>query len=460
MNKAIIIIIISLFAFTNLNAQVLSPNLVQNPSFEVFSSCPLGTDELYLATHWWGFSTEYYNACGLPGTFSVPLNVGGFQNAHTGVAYAACAIYENNNYRETIKTILSDSLIANKRYCTKFYISLAEYTYIWSPTAYVLLDSIGMLITKDSVQDNTLPIFNNGIKVQNDIFNIDTINWSKITNTFISNGGEQYLTIGNFDNFIINYPSNLSGRTYIYIDDVSVCECSFAFSLGNDTTLCEGETLVLNPNMPNAIYKWQDSSHVATYTVTKAGTYWVRAYFPDYGITTSDTIIINYLPLPIINLGSDYKLCQGDTITLNATINKGSYLWQDGSTSPISKITQLGYYWVKVTDTTTKCSSTDNINVTYSNCNPINIPNSFTPNGDGLNDEFKIVTLAEFSEFKMIIYNRWGELLFESTDKNKGWDGTFKGKFVPYGVYVYLVTGIIKDTNEQIKRNGTVTLLR
>ncbi len=104
----------------------------------------------------------------------------------------------------------------------------------------------------------------------------------------------------------------------------------------------------------------------------------------------------------------------------------------------------------------------DSIKIYVENCDSsdIYIPNAFTPNGDGLNDVFKIETLAEFSEFHLYIYDRWGEELFESNDKNKGWDGIYKGKLVPNGVYVYLVKAIIKDTNEYIKRNGTVTVVR
>ena len=125
------------------------------------------------------------------------------------------------------------------------------------------------------------------------LFRSDTINWFKISNSFISDGGEKYLTIGNFDNIII-WPAGKYGQVYVYIDDVSVCECSFEFSLGKDTILCDGESLTLNPNMPNASYTWQDGSHASSYTVTQGGTYWVRAYFADYGITTSASINVTY----------------------------------------------------------------------------------------------------------------------------------------------------------------------
>ena len=386
--KKISIILLLLIAFAKVDGQVLGPNLINNPSFEDYYSCPTFSTQLYLCKYWWGYSTEYYNTCAtISSNASVPLNGAGFQNAHKGDAYTGACFYNNTNliydYRERMKTKLSDSLIKNKRYCTNLYISLAEFTYNSFFTNNIVLDSVGLLFTKDSVPDNDTAFSCKGIKIQNNIFNIDTINWRRKSNSFIANGGEKYLTIGNFDNNI-NWSNS---AIYVYIDDVSVCECSFEFNLGKDTTLCDGETIILNPNMPNAIYTWQDSSHTSTYTVTKPGIYWLRAYFPDYGITTSDTIEI-----------------------------------------------------IK--------------------CNSINIPNAFTPNADGKNDVFKIETIKEIIDFKLIIYNRWGELIYESTDINKGWDGTYKGKTVPQGVYVYILTGIIKDTGEQIKRTGSVTLLR
>ena len=378
--------------------QIIGTNLVQNPSFEQYSFCPSMINQ-DMVDYWWGASTEYYNTCATPGGVSVPFNFNGFQYAHTGVAYIGFIIYANyttpTDYREAKKTKLSDSLIANKRYCTNYYLSLSECSYS-CPCNYILLDSIGMLFTNDSIPDIDTPIIiNNGIKIQKSIFNIDTSSWFKISNSFIANGGEQYLTIGNFDNSI-NWPAGKIGMTYVYVDDVSVCECSFKFSLGNDTTLCIGETMQLKVSMPNAIYTWQDGSHSSTYKVTQAGTYWVRAYFADYNITTYDTINVMY------------KDC----------------------------------------DTTEKIVP------------DIYIPNSFTPNGDGKNDLFKVVSLYEFSEFKLTIFNRWGDMVFESEDINKGWDGTYKGKFVTYGVYVYQLTATIKDTGEQRKITGRVTVVR
>ena len=348
-----IVIILLLFYGLNTKEQVLiGSNLVNNPSFEEYDTCPTNLMQLNRALYWWGFSTEYYNSCAISTSdVSVPLNGFGFQNAHTGVAYAGCGIYTNYYYyKEAIKTKLKDSLIASKRYCTNFYISLAEYTF-WQP--FVYLDSIGMFFTKVTVQDTTLPILSNGNKVQNSITNIDTLNWFKISNSFIANGGEHYLTIGNFDS-IVNWTNDF--QTYVYIDDVAVCECSFQFNLGKDTTLCNGETLQLKVNMPNATYIWQDGSTDSTYTVTQAGTYWVKAYFAEYVITTYDTINIMYKPAPPTPI---VTLITGDSLYSSANNNNQWYCNDTiitGATNQTYLPTTIGYYYVMVTDSN-GCSS-------------------------------------------------------------------------------------------------------
>lgn len=90
-------------------------------------------------------------------------------------------------------------------------------------------------------------------------------------------------------------------------------------------------------------------------------------------------------------------------------------------------------------------------------------PNAFSPNGDGINDEF-MVTLSNYGFFRLLIFDRWGEKLFETNDPFDGWNGTFKGKLLNPGVYVYYVdvSFDIEETPDDYKkyRKGSVTLLR
>ena len=85
------------------------------------------------------------------------------------------------------------------------------------------------------------------------------------------------------------------------------------------------------------------------------------------------------------------------------------------------------------------------------------IPDAFTPNGDGINDTFGIAGEA-IKNFSMRIYNRWGELLFESDDASKQWDGNYQGKKVPQGVYVYQLSAQAA-TGERAAKKGTVTVV-
>lgn len=86
------------------------------------------------------------------------------------------------------------------------------------------------------------------------------------------------------------------------------------------------------------------------------------------------------------------------------------------------------------------------------------IPNAFTPNGDGLNDTFG-ATGEGISEYRMLIFNRWGNLVFESDNISKQWDGTYKGEKAELGVYVYKITAK-GPKSYTVKKEGSVTLVQ
>lgn len=130
--------------------------------------------------------------------------------------------------------------------------------------------------------------------------------------------------------------------------------------LGNDTTLCAGETLVLDATLPGgATYLWQDGSTAATYTVDAAGTYTVTVSRNNCDVTES--ITVGYNPLPVVDLGADQSICAGEQTTLNATTAGASYLWQDGSTNATLVADAVGTYTVDVT--VNGCTSSDAVEV-------------------------------------------------------------------------------------------------
>jgi len=166
---------------------------------------------------------------------------------------------------------------------------------------------------------------------------------------------------------------------------------------------------------------------------------------------------------PSVNLGSDTTICPGsEPITLSDNINAentlATWTWSTGQTTPSITIVAPGKYYVTVH--MNGCGSTDTITV-LNDCY-MDIPNVFTPNGDGLNDYFyprQLLTKGLIS-FKMDIYNRWGQLVFETTTLDgAGWDGKLNGVDQPEGVFVYVIDAKFKDGQKE-HHNGNVTLLR
>lgn len=158
---------------------------------------------------------------------------------------------------------------------------------------------------------------------------------------------------------------------------------------------------------------------------------------------------------------NDTNICNGNEITLNANINKFNdddptlpsskinYLWtsRDGSISFVEtdtlKIKQPGFYKVRVF---TSCGSIEKeVEVKINYCEPSHfIPNAFTPNGDGLNDTYNIY-IETYNNFLLKIYNRWGEIIFESSNPSNGWDGSYKGEVCENGIYTSFI--IINNKN-------------
>jgi gliding motility-associated-like protein len=226
-------------------------------------------------------------------------------------------------------------------------------------------------------------------------------------------------------------------------------------NLGTDKTLCEDETTTLDATNTSATYQWQDNSTNPTYNVTAAGNYFVTV--TKDGCVAKDTVTINYNLKPRFSLGADMQICVGTTITLDPKIDNVSYLWQDGSTQKIFTARQAGLY--KLTATNFCGSTTNQINLLQGVCE-FYIPNSFTPNNDGKNDVFRAGYGDNVIEYEMQIFNRYGQLLFVTKDKNRGWDGSVNGTKQPQGAYTWVIQYRIRQTVQPNVMQGTLLLLR
>jgi gliding motility-associated-like protein len=226
--------------------------------------------------------------------------------------------------------------------------------------------------------------------------------------------------------------------------------------LGNDTTLCDGQSLLLDATITSATYLWQDNSTAATLTVTSAGTYWVEV---TDGCAERDTVFVNYNPVPQVDLGNDTAICIGEMIVLDATTPSATYLWQDNTTNPTYSATAGVVYSVAVI--VDGCAGHDTLSVADAHCGcHLAVANAFTPNGDGHNDIFAPILDCSPSEYTFSVFNRWGHVIFETNDPELGWDGTFKGREMPIGAYTYLVRYTHVSEPEPGVAAGNVTLLR
>lgn len=235
-------------------------------------------------------------------------------------------------------------------------------------------------------------------------------------------------------------------------------------TLPEDTAMCEGNTMLLNAqNNVYTNYLWNNASTQAQISVKQTGIYNVLA-FNNYCFVR-DTCKVSFHQSP-----DDIILCQEDTVCFklndSCTLSvKGLYidkiLWDNGDTS--QKVKANNTNWHTVTITSEKgCWTIDSIQPTQSCETYVWVPSAFSPNGDGLNDIFKAYG-NQLSEFRMVIYNRWGEQIFESNSVDKGWDGTFRNSKCDLDVYAWYIE-FREDKGTNIGRrsilSGTVTLMK
>jgi gliding motility-associated-like protein len=227
-------------------------------------------------------------------------------------------------------------------------------------------------------------------------------------------------------------------------------------NLGNDKTLCEGISLNLDATYLNASYLWQNGSTNPIYTVSQQGLYFVEVNYN--GCKKSDSITISYNPKPRFSLGPDQLICQGISTLLSPALDPAWLLsWQDGTVNSTYTVTQPGIY--SLTATNTCGSGFDEVLFSNGLCK-VFIPSAFTPNGDGDNDLFKALGTELITEFHLKVFNRYGQIVFETNDKNKGWDGKLSGQPSPAGGFVYILSYKDINSTELKMLKGSFILIR
>jgi gliding motility-associated-like protein len=171
----------------------------------------------------------------------------------------------------------------------------------------------------------------------------------------------------------------------------------------------------------------------------------------------STSLIVNVIPTP--QLREDTTLCTNELLNLSANATGTSYLWSTGDTTAVISVpapeTTTNY---SVTVDNYGCKGTDSVLITI-NC-VFGLPSAFSPNGDGKNDLLHPLG-SLLSEYQMIIYNRWGQEVYNRKTNNllEGWDGLFNGEPQETGVYVFIFNGTFVS-GETFSKTGNITLVR
>jgi gliding motility-associated-like protein len=277
--------------------------------------------------------------------------------------------------------------------------------------------------------------------------------------------GSSYFLNSLGDNIPVDY---YMGNVKIY-NEVS-------FILDPYREACEGDDISLIPQLQSSngevSYLWTypggdtSSQRIQTLNniqIIQSGVYYLSV--TDTAQCQAEaTVEVMVYENPVPAFSAQDTITTEEPVEIDAGANYASYLWNTGETGQRITATYDSWYSV-IIESLHGCMGEDSVYVLFFELinENIYIPNAFSPDGDGLNDEFKAIGNSEnISSFHMYIYDRWGTLVFESKDIFDGWDGKYKGKLAMGGVYVYCIdyTTSCQQAQKSETLSGTVVLVR
>ena len=256
----------------------------------------------------------------------------------------------------------------------------------------------------------------------------------------------------------VNWSSLPTYSGHMLVDNMRVEEISTPPL--RELTICEGESLRLDA------FEARDASAIAWSTgadsdfieVTEAGTYTVDVTLGNCVFTETFEVRLQEAPQPFIAL-TDAAICFEESLLLDLSGEGDSFLWQDGSTDPVFTVTSPGTYSVDIT--IGSCTTNHRLLVIEDDCPPvIRMPNAFTPNGDGTNETFIPIELDNIREMQTNIYNRWGDLVFETSNLMIEWDGNLpNAEPAPPSTYYWQIS-YVDLSGRRGNLKGTVTIVK
>jgi gliding motility-associated-like protein len=236
-----------------------------------------------------------------------------------------------------------------------------------------------------------------------------------------------------------------------------------------ETSICIGTTATLNAviQTPATVVEWfdqQDGGRLlgsglsfTTPILKETTTFYVRSVTQNCA-SVRIPVTVN-VPVATAKAGPDQTIVFGEYAALQADGGL-TYSWSPATglsnpkiANPVAKPQVTTTYTVTVT-TQNGCSSTDEVTITV--LNPIQVPNGFTPNGDGINDNWELPNLKKYPNSNVQIFNRWGTKVFESNGYETPWEGRMNGQPLPAATYYY----IIRLDEKETPLTGNVTIIK
>ncbi|MFZ6050685.1 T9SS type B sorting domain-containing protein [Halocola ammonii] len=210
-------------------------------------------------------------------------------------------------------------------------------------------------------------------------------------------------------------------------------------SLEGPEGLCEGDTAIIEATGEEGSINWSDGSSGQTLQVNNPGVYNATLTAPS-GCVTSKSIEIDPLLTPVLSLRDTVK-CQGDDAVITIQSYNSDVFWPEFSENNTALISQPGIYEVIGSNS---CGTTSGfVNVEDEDCDcSVFVPNAFSPDSDGINEVFKPIFSCTPQEYQLKIFDRWGQLVFQTAEFQKSWNGSGSAGsdyFAPNGVYTYQI---------------------
>jgi gliding motility-associated-like protein len=284
------------------------------------------------------------------------------------------------------------------------------------------------------------------------------INWYR-DNVLLPGYASQYAITtniaGNYTAVITSTATNTDGSVCSQTSNVQTItfdpEPTLSIQQMVNTTLCQGQTVGLKAVYSSGTIKWSTGETTDEIAVTASGVYMVTLT-TESGCTKEDSTNVAFLPNPVLSV-NDTTICtyKNQTITLSAPAGFAKYTWNNVPGNQTYNVTYPQTVSLTITDAN-GCQTTQQIHITEQ-CPDVEIPNTFTPNGDGINDTWDVQGLDNTSTVK--IFNRYGSLLYQSKGYTTPWNGTYHNQKLPTGAYYYIIT----TKNNTQTYSGPVTVI-